>query len=107
MMAGREVRLPKGGEGGAVGAGADGSPPFGPSFMVGSLWGSGESLGVRKLGAGEGVTEGPELLSFIPTPGAGNIEPRPIFCQEANPDLCFLPQTTALPGSQPLAEVPA
>lgn len=42
--------------------------PFGPSLMVGSLGGSGESLGVRKLGAEESVTEGPRLLSFIPAP---------------------------------------
>ena len=42
--------------------------PFGPSLMVGSLGGSGESLGLRKLGAGESVTEGPRLLSFIPAP---------------------------------------
>lgn len=66
------MRLPKGGEGGAVGAGVDGSPlPFWPSFMVGSYGEVGE-LGVRKLGAGEGVTEGPRLpLSLSPPPGAG------------------------------------
>lgn len=44
-----------------------------PSLLALHLWWVlygevGRAWGVRKLGAGEGVTEGPRLLSFIPTP---------------------------------------
>ena len=72
------MRLPKGGEGGAVGAGADGAPlPFGPSLMVGSLRGSGESLGGQEAGGRGGRHGGSQASLLYPHPQGLDVEPRP------------------------------
>ena len=66
MMAGKGSEIAQGRGGWSSWCwGRWGPPPFWP-FTYGGF--STGKWGVRKLGAGEGVTEGPRLLSFIPTP---------------------------------------
>lgn len=99
----REVRLP--GEGwGSWGWSSHGPFPLGPALMMGSLGGSGESVGGRKLGTRMGFMERPRPLSFSPRPQVPGAEPRAWFSarEASRPLFHTLRQQTALPGSQPL-----
>lgn len=94
----REVRLP--GEGwGSWGWSSHGPLPLGPALMVGSLGGSGESVGGRKLGTRVGFMERPRPLSFSPRPpGAGCGAQSLVFCQGSQQAAVSHTQTTNSPS---------
>lgn len=79
MMAGKgsEIAQGRGGVEQLV-LGQMGPPPFWPLIYGGFSMGKWGELGGQEAGgAGEGVTEGPRLLSFIPHPQGPGMEPRP------------------------------